>query len=109
MALIWINVLVVYISDDTNNYNVGLSQPNAEAGNFSAAPAGSQTNFPRGWRMRHVLGISTSGNTHTKVPVRSNSDNLYAGLATTFTKIYLVGSLNFNVQGRIGEKRTTKL
>ncbi len=106
MALIWISVIVVYNSDSGGPFNVGLSQPNATAGSFSAAAAGAPTNYPRGWKMRHVIGFAGGTTRHT-LPIASSANAIFQN-GGSFTMSYLIGSLAFAVQGRIGERRTTK-
>ena len=103
-------VLVVYTSDDTTGYNVGVSQPNATAGGFVDAAPGAKTNFPRGWRMRHVQGARSDGGPGAhKLPIANPGNALWTGTSTTFTIPYAAGSANFDAGGRIGERRTQKI
>lgn len=110
MGYLWVQVVVVYSSDDTNNYNVGLSQSNATPGGFTAAPAGAQINYPKPWRMRHIYGVNglpPDQDTH-KLPCQ-NSDLALWKTGTNFIVAYLQGSTSFIVQGRKGEQRRAKI
>lgn len=109
MAIFWTMVLCVYQSDNESNYNVGLSSANQTAGTFADAPVGAQMNFPRGWKMRHVLGIAFSATSviHHKQPCNS-VDNVLFISGKTFTVSYGAGTIALGVQGRIGELRAQK-
>jgi|ERR1035437_137474 hypothetical protein len=109
MAIIWVMVLVVYNSDAGGPYNVAISVPNKTAGSFNNAAPGAQTNYPRGWKMRHVYGLSVGTvNESHKLPIASAANALYQS-GGNFSIAYIPGSVNFTVQGKIGEKRTNKL
>lgn len=91
-----------YTSDDGNAYNVGLSMDNLSQGGFPAATPGSNPAYPRGFVMRHVYGVASDG-TRARVPIASAGDALFIA-GTSFTK----GGKSFDVEGRIGEKRSYK-
>src|SRR5208337_2148238 len=110
MGYLWIQVVVVYQSDDGNSYNVGLSSQNVAAGGFSPSPAGSIPNYPKSWRMRHVIGIApTDSSLKHKLPIATTGVSLWTELSGTFSIIYLSGSQVFNLSGRLGEKRRVKI
>jgi hypothetical protein len=111
LATIWVQVVVVYNSDDGFPYNVGVSSPNQVAGGFTAAAPGALINYPKVWRMRLVYGIYTgtaAASAKHKLPIASSGNALYAN-GTSFVIAYLNGSANFAVQGRKGEKRSAKI
>lgn len=92
-----------YDSDDSNSYQIGTSIDNGNAQSATAVPAGTSPTYPRGWVPRHIYGVDASGN-RTKVPIMDPTNGLWTGSTNTFTK----NSVSFTVEGRIGEKRTTK-
>jgi hypothetical protein len=111
LATIWIQIVIIYHSDDGNTYTAGVSGPNQAAGGFTAASAGSSINYPKPWRMRLVYGIYTGTGAAVarhKLPIATQGNALFlTGL--NFTITYLTGAANFAVQGRRGEKRIAKV
>lgn len=91
-----------YASDDGVTYNVGLALENGAGGGFSAATAGENPAYPRGFVMRHVYGVAEDG-TRSMLPIAAAGNGLFVG-GGTFSK----GGKDFVVEGRIGEKRTYK-
>lgn len=91
-----------YLSDDTNTYNVGTTLDNISAQSASPVAADANPGFPRGFVMRHIYGVDGSGN-RTKLPILDPSSALWLA-ATSFTK----NGVAYDIQGRIGEKRTRK-
>ncbi len=108
MPTIWVQVVVVYNSDNGSAYNMGVSSPNATAGGFNLASAGSPPNYPRGWKPRHIYGVSQDSNdSRHKLECASATGGIFQS-GTTFTINYLIGSVNFAVQGKFAEKRIVK-
>jgi hypothetical protein len=92
-----------YTSDDTNVYEVALTNDDAAAGGFgSAVPQGTNPVYPRGWRMRKCYGVTDAG-VRTKTPLNANTNTNYTA-GGTFTK----KDTEFTVEGIIGEKRTAR-
>ncbi len=92
-----------YLSDNGTNYQVAITIDDAVAGGFgSAIVYGSLPTYPRGWKMRHVYGVSGTG-IRTKVPCATTVLTIYQ-TGGTFSK----NSVSFNTEGQIGEKRTAK-
>lgn len=114
MALIWVQVIVIYNSDDGNQYILGLSNANQAAGGFSLADAGQEIDYPKPWRTRHVLGINSAGSGGSgisprhKLPCASQSTSVFQ-TGGSFTISYNGGAVSFDVQGRVGEKRKAKV
>ena len=104
---IWTMGIYNYSTDAGDVKTIGLSDQNAAPGGFGSAPGGSAINFPKAWRTRHVWGFNengTNGNSRHKLPVATRSTGLFVN-GTSFAIAYLIGSANFLVFGRIGEKR----
>jgi|ERR1017187_694572 hypothetical protein len=107
MATIWIQVIVVYVSDDTKSYQTGMQAGKGIAGGFALAAAITNA-MPRGKYMRHVYG-ATSSDDRYKLPIASAGNALYT-TGGTFTVPLITSSIGpFTVQGRIGEKNTVKI
>ena len=103
MGYIYVTVLVVYFSDDGNQYNVGMRADKATAGGFTPAGAGALPNYPRAWRMRHVW-VKNSQGQRAKLYVSSASNSLFeAGGTASWT------GFTGTVQGREGEKRPARI
>jgi len=97
-------VFAGYTSDNGTQYQVAITLDDSTAGGFSIVPYGSLPSLPRGWKMRKVYGVSSTG-IRTKVPVATPTTALYTA-GGAFTKG--PGSVSFNTEGIIGEKRTAK-
>lgn len=91
-----------YQSDDGNTYQVGLSEVNGTQGDFATATVGALPGYPRGWVMRHVYGVSSTG-ARNKLPC-SNTGHTGFLSGGSFTK----NGVAFTIEGKIGEKRTNK-
>ncbi len=92
-----------YTSDNGTAYQVAITADDASAGAFgSAVVYGSLPTLPRGWKMRHVYGVSGTG-IRTKIPCGLPANTNYVS-GGTFTK----HAVSFTTEGQIGEKRTAK-
>lgn len=108
---IWEMGIYLYVSDNGTTYTLGVSDPNASAGGFGAAPGGSVINYPKPWRTRHVWGFhedNTNGSSRHKLPVATRTTGVFVN-GTQFTITYLLGAANFLIFGRIGEKRPNRI
>ena len=110
MAYIWIQVVVVYDSDEGDSFYTGLSSVNATAGSFTIAPAGSPPDLPKSIKMRYVLGkTGVKPNEHShKLPCNAPNNSLFVS-GLSFTIAWTGASTTFSVQGRIGERRLNRL
>jgi hypothetical protein len=92
-----------YQSDDGNTYQVALAQSNATVGGFGSPVAdGVNGGYPVGWKMRHLSALGAAGQ-RTIVPANSHSNAAYMN-GGTFTK----NGVAYQIQGRIGERMTSK-
>ena len=91
-----------YVSDDGNTYNIGTTNDNIDANSATAVAADANPAYPRGFVMRHVYGVASTGK-RTKLPILDPTNELWT-TGTTFSK----NAVSYDVQGRIGEKRTRK-
>ncbi len=92
-----------YTSDNGTAYQVAITDNDAVAGAFGSAIVYlSLPPLPRGWKMRHVYGVSGTG-IRTKVPCSLPANTNYVS-GGTFTK----NAVSFTTEGQIGEKRTAK-
>jgi hypothetical protein len=91
-----------YLSDDGNTYQVGLSLGVANSGAFPDAAEGDHPGYPIGWKMRHVSCKDGTGQ-RCSIPISGNSDSRYVsgGLLDH-------NGNTFVIQGRIGERMTSK-
>lgn len=108
MAELWQMFLCVYTSDDTKQYNKGVSSANINPGGFPLSGVGSAANYPRGWTMRHVYGVTSAGDSRHSLPCASRDNSLFVN-GGTFSTPYITGSPGWNVDGKIGEKRANKV
>ena len=93
-----------YISDDSNTYQIGTTAENGtNVNDATPVPAGTNPSYPRGWKMRHVYGLSEAGN-RTKVPIFDPTNGLWLGTTTTFSK----NGVSYTVEGKAGEDRFNK-
>lgn len=92
-----------YTSDDTNTYQIATTIANGNANSASGVAPGVNPSYPRGWVPRKVYGVSSAG-ARTKLPIFDPGNAIWVGGGTTFTK----NAVSYNVEGRIGEKRTNK-
>ena len=97
---------VAYIADDAITYELATSTENAVTvnGGTPLSSPGEDPAYPRGWVPRHVYGFNAAGPSRTKVPILDPANGLWTGGTDTFTKDGIV----YQVEGRIGEKRTYK-
>ena len=109
MAIIWIMVVVIYTSDDTNNYKMGMSSSKAVAAGFSIAAAGTPTDYPRGWVPRHIYGKSTDDAESSMRLECPTATSAIFQTATNFTIPWILGAKQFSVQGKFSEKRKVKV
>lgn len=99
-----------YLSDNTVHYVVGTTDDNGNAQTTPATPiaATSLPAFPRGWVMRKAHGAYVDGGTgliyRNSIPLLDPADAKWVGGTDTFTK----GGQVFVIEGRIGERRTSK-
>ena len=98
-----------YISDDTTTYEIATTVENGTTINGGTPQeAGTDPTYPRGWVPRRIQGVfvdSGSGKVYrTHVPILDPANTKWVGSVTTFSK----GGETFNIQGRIGERRTYK-
>ena len=92
-----------YLSDNGTTYQVALTNDDAASGGFSTSVSpGFYPVFPRGWVMRKLYGIASSG-VRTKIPVASASGSTWTS-PVTFTK----NSIPFIAMGAIGERRINR-
>lgn len=98
-----------YLSDDTTHYVVATTDANAAAQTAPPSPIapGSLPAFPRGFKMRFVMGAILDGSIlrRTKLPIFLPTDAIFVGGSSTFSKSGLTGWV---IEGRIGERRTYK-
>jgi hypothetical protein len=92
-----------YQSDDGTEYYVGLKTTKASEGGFTAAPANSCVDFPRGWRMRHVCGRESGGSTAT-LPIKAADGAKFVSGGT-----FSLNGKTYSIQGKIGERRINKV
>ena len=99
-----------YKSDNGTTYNIGTTVGNANAQTTPATPVAATANpaYPRGWVERKVHGayLDTTANVvyRSAIPILDPTDGKWTGSSTTFTK----GGQVFVIEGRIGERRTSK-
>ncbi len=96
-----------YLSDDVVSYELATTTENGTTVN-SGDPiaAGTLPAYPRGWVARHIYGVFNDSGVlrRTKVPILDPTNDLWVGTSNTFTK----DGIDYDVEGRIGEKRTYK-
>lgn len=109
MAIIWVMVVVVYTSDDGNNYNFGMSFPKSQAAGFRLAVPGTPVNYPRGWVPRHIYGTSQDAAESSMRLECPQVDSSIFQTATSFSIAWILGSKTFAVQGKFSEKRKVKV
>lgn len=90
-------IVASYASDDGNTYKVSILQAHADEGGF--AETTGIPNYPRKWRMRYVLGTSTTG-IRIKQPMHDAGQSVFVNGGTI-----VVYGISFTVHGRFGEKR----
>ena len=92
----------VYISDDTNDYNIGTTNQNgATVNGATATTPGSNPGLPPGWKPRHIYGKNVATGLRTSVPILDPTNTLWTGNGGTFSK----NSTEYQIEGKIGEKR----
>ncbi len=98
-----LRTFALYVSDDGNTYPVGTTVDNASAGGLTVTvdPTANPA-LPRGYKMRHVYGVSSTG-VRSKIPIGQASNALYTA-GGSFTK----NGVSFNIEGRIGEIRSNR-
>ena len=87
-----------YTSDDTATYCVRMRTALATQGGFSASSS-TQPNYPRGWRMRYVLGRASDG-TKKKLHCSENTNSKFQSGGT-----FSVAGETYTIMGREGERR----
>lgn len=105
MGALWDMAVFEYKSDDGNTYYVGLSVSVGLTAGFNLAPAGALPNYPRGWKMRRVYGKENGGYSHSSMPVPDASYAAFSGAPYSWT----THGVTYNAQGRVGEKRTSRI